>query len=666
MKERITFLVVDGEEGVNPAEVQVADDSIELPGIVAAKEWRVTLGLDQLPTQIQEVLKDSHELHVRWATSQYHETVSPLLARVSPGLHAFYTPLKGKPISPALCPTLKSIFGPHLKCDHAENAFSKTQVLSERFASSAAYQYYQQLPDIERLQFFFVEHICKEADEDCTKIAYELAEATLLEFDYDAISHAVVVTATWPPADENGIETKRNPEDRVEVGILNQETSKEHEEISLGGFLTVLGEDDEPKPTLFSFPSRHHQVSLSSAGSFTFNASFREPTGLHPTLQLTFDKSNLQPPLPSCSLHTYLTLPSTLFIDRYQFSDALFLASQNLVSLRSLSGETDLEAPEWVVKQWGSTALFEVAVPDDLPAAKRPRSLSDPWTVNIPMHLRYLPPRKINESSVYPPYMATGVETEALPGKRSTSIPYPAVFWACPADSGLKMSVNPFDRVNLGYDGLFGPKTMFWHVLPSMGKTLSVSLEVPVMNMERATTVESATAVVFSLLIINKAGGLIYTRTVSPGLSKLSSNDYLILAGTFHGIHAIARSLCPVPPSTLPPPSAAPSIFSPTTTASTPQLGTSTSVPGPQRQPSATGIQSLESGRFRLTVLQTPTGVKFLLFTSPEQQGTEGLLQRCYETYAQFVMGNPFYSLEMPIRVEKFEREVGRVLGRGG
>lgn len=65
-------------------------------------------------------------------------------------------------------------------------------------------------------------------------------------------------------------------------------------------------------------------------------------------------------------------------------------------------------------------------------------------------------------------------------------------------------------------------------------------------------------------------------------------------------------------------------------------------------------------------MLQTPTGVKFLLFTSPEQQGTEGLLQRCYETYAQFVMGNPFYSLEMPIRVEKFEREVGRVLGRGG
>merc|ERR1712070_521230 len=39
--------------------------------------------------------------------------------------------------------------------------------------------------------------------------------------------------------------------------------------------------------------------------------------------------------------------------------------------------------------------------------------------------------------------------------------------------------------------------------------------------------------VVFALLIINKAGGLVYNRTFAPGLQKLDSNDYLILAGTF-------------------------------------------------------------------------------------------------------------------------------------
>lgn len=37
-------------------------------------------------------------------------------------------------------------------------------------------------------------------------------------------------------------------------------------------------------------------------------------------------------------------------------------------------------------------------------------------------------------------------------------------------------------------------------------------------------------------MIINKAGGLIYNRTFQEGgLNQLSSNDYLVIAGTFHG-----------------------------------------------------------------------------------------------------------------------------------
>jgi len=41
--------------------------------------------------------------------------------------------------------------------------------------------------------------------------------------------------------------------------------------------------------------------------------------------------------------------------------------------------------------------------------------------------------------------------------------------------------------------------------------------------------------VVYSLIIINKAGGLVYQRDFHDGLNKLSINDYLVLAGTFHG-----------------------------------------------------------------------------------------------------------------------------------
>lgn len=37
------------------------------------------------------------------------------------------------------------------------------------------------------------------------------------------------------------------------------------------------------------------------------------------------------------------------------------------------------------------------------------------------------------------------------------------------------------------------------------------------------------------MIIINKAGGLIYQREYQAGLRSLSTNDYLVLAGTFHG-----------------------------------------------------------------------------------------------------------------------------------
>lgn len=41
---------------------------------------------------------------------------------------------------------------------------------------------------------------------------------------------------------------------------------------------------------------------------------------------------------------------------------------------------------------------------------------------------------------------------------------------------------------------------------------------------------------VFALIIINKAGGLIYNKIFhETGLQKISTNDYLVLAGTFHG-----------------------------------------------------------------------------------------------------------------------------------
>lgn len=241
---------------------------------------------------------------------------------------------------------------------------------------------------------------------------------------------------------------------------------------------------------MFSFPSRHHP--LPDAADYT--VSFESPTGLHPTLKISIPRSSLSvPPAPAdatCALHSYLTLPSSIFADKYQLltTDHLFLGSHNLASLRAISGETDLEAPDWVTPRWGSNLLLELATPAEKDSAK------NDWEVTIPLHLRYLKP--------------------SPSGNRTISVPWPIVFWACTAEEGTKMGVNPFDRVNLGWDGLFGPKTMFYQLTPSPVKEkdatvqprLVEQLDVPVLEIKEGEegisqirTIEIGTVVVILL-----------------------------------------------------------------------------------------------------------------------------------------------------------------------
>lgn len=51
MKQRITYLLHEAG-GIDPATLDVGSDSIKLPGLKAAKEWRVTLGTRELPKEV--------------------------------------------------------------------------------------------------------------------------------------------------------------------------------------------------------------------------------------------------------------------------------------------------------------------------------------------------------------------------------------------------------------------------------------------------------------------------------------------------------------------------------------------------------------------------------------------------------------------------------------
>ena len=71
-----------------------------------------------------------------------------------------------------------------------------------------------------------------------------------------------------------------------------------------------------------------------------------------------------------------------------------------------------------------------------------------------------------------------------------------------------------------------------------------------------------------------------------------------------------------------------------------------------------TGIELLETEYFDLHCMQTLTGTKFFVTASPKTSGLEQLLHTVYELYSDYVMKNPFYELEMPVRCELFENNL--------
>lgn len=78
----------------------------------------------------------------------------------------------------------------------------------------------------------------------------------------------------------------------------------------------------------------------------------------------------------------------------------------------------------------------------------------------------------------------------------------------------------------------------------------------------------------------------------------------------------------------------------------------------PSRPDPPSGLEVLESENFRMQCFTTLTGTKFLLFTDTTQITADAAIRRIYDLYADYVMKNPFYQLEMPIRCEIFDRKL--------
>jgi hypothetical protein len=514
MKRRSTF-IHDLNIDFNPGEVRVSPEQVSHPGLRAAREERLTYSLDELPVGLRYMLRHSHELHIRWTTESAYDPIAPYLSRTPPGLHAFYTPREVAD-DDLLCPLLRKTFSTTLTCHSPKRTFTKLDVLSERFSRSASLQYYAPLPSLQQLVAYIQRHICPQSDVVCAHDVSLINIADTLDLDYDSISHTLTVTAFWarPPAalfnpvlgtttqNQWTIDIRRASKlDRVEIGILSSSPATDAHDLQLSGFLTVIGEDEKPKPTRFSFPSRHHVLPQGESQKYT--AFFQQPQGLHPTLIISLSPASeliwpsKRPSDSQCALQAYFVLPSYIFADEYAFKsdDPLFAKSHNIRRTHSISGELDLEAPDYLVDRWGSVMLLELATPvanSSLPEKG--------WEVTIPLHLRYQEPLEGGQAQVI--------------------MPWPIVYWACTAEEGTKFPVNPFDRINLGFDALYGPRTMVYHLEPSQSSEgssrLAERLTVPVYDTDQidSNIIEMAT------LIIVVSGFLWVAAKLVPGITQ--------------------------------------------------------------------------------------------------------------------------------------------------
>ncbi|CAD5233762.1 unnamed protein product [Bursaphelenchus xylophilus] len=116
-----------------------------------------------------------------------------------------------------------------------------------------------------------------------------------------------------------------------------------------------------------------------------------------------------------------------------------------------------------------------------------------------------------------------------------------------------------------------------------------------------------------------------YPVRLSFSPPSLTANEKIILSSMFHSLYTIASQLSPVVKSS--------------------------------------GIEVLETSQFRLHCFQTMTGIKFIVVASPIiDRPVNKLLRRIYELYADFALKNPFYSIDMPIRADKFNEAIRNVV----
>ena len=175
---------------------------------------------------------------------------------------------------------------------------------------------------------------------------------------------------------------------------------------------------------------------------------------------------------------------------------------------------------------------------------------------------------------------------------------------------------------------------------------------------------ETLLAMVFlHLFIVNKSGGLIHHRSLSPKAPTIGTNEWLRIGSTFHSLHAIAAEASPLRmPGNR---NTCECLFVHSRVA---LCQTVTNIHALNEcvylDGADDGIEQIDAGGLILRCFQTRTGVKFVVTAEPGTPDLDFFLREIYVLYADCALKDPFYELEMPIRCELFTQAVNLLMER--
>ncbi|EDQ92859.1 uncharacterized protein MONBRDRAFT_22050 [Monosiga brevicollis MX1] len=127
---------------------------------------------------------------------------------------------------------------------------------------------------------------------------------------------------------------------------------------------------------------------------------------------------------------------------------------------------------------------------------------------------------------------------------------------------------------------------------------------------------------IYSIYIVNKAGSLLYSKEYGK---PIETNEKLRMASLLHGLSAFALQLSPN---------------------------------GGQH-----GITDVVTTHYRLCRFESQSGMQFVVIVDLKHQGVGHFLHRLHQLYADYILKNPFYTLDNPFHgSDLFERELEKAM----